>query len=39
MTWLWVVGVVAVLLATLGLVQLGWWLVGEPYWFLKDEDE
>lgn len=23
----------------LGLVQLGFWLVGEPCWWLKDEDE
>ena len=26
-------------IVVMGLVQLGFWLVDEPYWFLKDEDE
>lgn len=30
---------IGVFILVMGIVQLGWWLVGEPYWFLKDEDE
>ena len=30
---------IGIAVVVLGVVQLGWWLVGEPYWWLKGEDE